>query len=143
MYHYASQRIDELLPLIPDDMPVDHPLMQELNIVSSIVEEYENEHFPIGKPTLGQIIADAMSEAGMTGKQLAERLGVSPSRVSDYINDRAEPTLKTCRQLCTILNIKPYEILEEHPVMVAESEAQYGRRALQMARTCKVKQRTE
>ncbi len=130
MYRYAQQRIEELLPQTPDDMPLDHPLMQELNIVSSIVEEYEKEHFPIGKPTLGQIIADAMSEAGMTGKQLAESLGVSPSRVSDYINDRAEPTLKTCRQLCSILNIRPYEILEEQPVMAAESEAQYGGSAI-------------
>ena len=78
MYRYAQQRIEELIPQTPDDMPMDHPLMLELNIVSAIVEEYENEHFPIGKPTLGQIIADAMSEAGVTGKQLAERLGVSP-----------------------------------------------------------------
>ncbi len=131
MYHYAQQRIEELIPLTPDDMPLDDPLMLEMDIVCSIVEEYENEHFPIGKPTLGQIISDAMSEAGMTGKQLAERLGVSPSRVSDYINDRAEPTLKTCRQLCSILNIRPYEILEEHPVMVAEEEVQYGRRSTQ------------
>lgn len=129
MYLYAKQRIEELLPQTPDDMPLEHPLMQELNIVCSIVEDYENEHFPIGRPTLGQIIADAMSEAGMTGKQLAERLGVSPSRVSDYVNDRAEPTLKICRQLCSILGIRPYEILEEHPVMVAESEEPYGRRA--------------
>ena len=108
---------------------MDHPLMLELNIVSAIVEEYENEHFPISKPTLGQIIADAMSEAGVTGKQLAERLGVSPSRVSDYINDRAEPTLKTCRQLCSILNIRPYEILSDSPLMVAEAEEPYGRHA--------------
>lgn len=112
MYQYALQRIEELIPLTPDDMTQDDPLMVELKIVSSIVEEYENEYFPIGKPTLGQIIADAMAHAGMTGKQLAERLGVSPSRVSDYINDRSEPTLRTCRQLCSILNIKPYEILE-------------------------------
>lgn len=129
MYRYAQQRIEELIPQTPDDMPMDHPLMLELNIVSALVEEYENEHFPIGKPTLGQIIADAMSEAGVTGKQLAERLGVSPSRVSDYINDRAEPTLKTCRQLCSILNIRPYEILSDSPLMVAEAEEPYGRHA--------------
>lgn len=119
MYQYALQRIEELLPLTPDDMDIDHPLMVELEIVSSIVEEYENEHFPIGKPTLGQIIANAMEDAGMNGKQLAERIGVSPSRVSDYINDRAEPTLKTCRHLCSVLNIKPYEILEGYPLTVA------------------------
>lgn len=78
MYRYAQQRIEELLPITPDDMPLEHPLMQELCIVSGIVEDYENEHCPIGKPTLGQI--------------------------------------------------SPYEILEESPVMVAESEmSSYGR----------------
>lgn len=48
MYKYALKRIEELLPITPDDMDADHPLMVELDIVSSIVEEYENEHFPIG-----------------------------------------------------------------------------------------------
>lgn len=111
MYEYALQRIEELLPITADSM--DDPNMPELLIVSSVVEEYEQLHFPIRKPTLGEVIADAMREAGMTGKQLADALGVSQSRISDFINDRAEPTLKVARMLCKVLHINPIEMLEE------------------------------
>ena len=43
----------------------------------------------------------------MTQKQLAKELGASPSRVSDYISGRAEPTLHIARALCLILGITP------------------------------------
>lgn len=48
---------------------------------------------------------------GLTAKQLAEKIGVSPSRISDYIHNRCEPTLKIARQLCQVLNISPAEML--------------------------------
>ena len=47
----------------------------------------------------------------MTQKQLAVQIGVSPSRISDYISGRAEPTLKIARLLCQILNIQPAAML--------------------------------
>lgn len=110
-YDYAQGRIDTLLPMISENTPMDDPLMIELLIVTDIVEAYEKEYHPIPVPTLGEVIYDALDTAGMTSKQLAEKLGVSPSRISDYIHDRSEPTLKIARQLCKILNISPAEML--------------------------------
>lgn len=110
-YEYAQQRIEDLLPLVTEDTPMDDPLMTELLIVSDVVEEYEKVHYPIKTPTLGEIIYDALDTAGMTAKQLAEQIGVSPSRISDYIHNRCEPTLRIARQLCRILNISPNEML--------------------------------
>ena len=52
-----------------------------------------------------------LAEKGMTQKQLAVQIGVSPSRISDYISGRAEPTLKIARLLCQILNIQPAAML--------------------------------
>ncbi len=109
MYEFALQRIEELLPITKDSM--DDPNMPELLMVSGVVEQYENEHCPMRVPTLGEVIADAMSEVGITGKELAQKLGVSQSRVSDYINNRAEPTLKIARMLCQVLPIHPVEVL--------------------------------
>lgn len=109
MYEFALARIEQLLPITEDCM--DDPNMAELMMVSGVVEQYENEHYPMKALTLGSIIADAMSESCITGKELADKLGVSPSRVSDYINNRAEPTLKMARLLCKILSIHPSEIL--------------------------------
>lgn len=111
-YEYALKRIDALLPIVNDTTPEDDPNMAELMIVSDVVESYEKVYYPIAKPTLGEIILDALDNAGMTSKQLAEKLGISPSRISDYIHNRSEPTLRIARQLCQILNIAPAEMLQ-------------------------------
>lgn len=110
-YEYAQARIDALLPQITENTPADDPLMMELMIVTDIVEAYEDVHCQIAVPTLGEIILDALDTAGMTAKQLADRIGVSPSRISDYIHNRSEPTLRIARQLCQILGISPAEML--------------------------------
>ena len=47
----------------------------------------------------------------MSQKQLASEIGVSASRISDYITGRAEPTLKIARLLCTTLDITPAAML--------------------------------
>ena len=106
-YEYALQRIEELLPLVDDSMPATHPDALELSIVSDFVIAYEKKHYPIGKPTIGELIQLSLEEKGMTQKQLAEQIGVSPARVSDYVNGRAEPTLRVARLLCAALGIAP------------------------------------
>ena len=47
----------------------------------------------------------------MSQKQLAAEIGVSTSRISDYVSGRAEPTLKIARLLCTTLGITPAAML--------------------------------
>lgn len=110
-YEYALARIEELLPLVTDETPANDRNAIELTIVSDIVEAYEQLHYPIAKPTIGELISLSIEEKGMTQKQLAKELGVSPSRVSDYITGRAEPTLRIARALCLILGIAPAAIL--------------------------------
>ncbi len=69
-----------------------------------MVEAYEKLHYPIAKPTIGELISLSIEEKGMTQKQLANELGVSPSRVSDYISGRAEPTLRIARAICLLFS---------------------------------------
>ena len=76
-----------------------------------MVEEYEKEHFPIAKPTVAQLIQLSLEEKQMTQKQLAAEIGVSTSRISDYVSGRAEPTLKIARLLCITLGINPAAML--------------------------------
>lgn len=110
-YEYALGRIEELLPLVNEDASPYETHALELTIVSDVVEEYEKKHFPIAKPTLGELISLSIEEKGMTQKQLAAELGISPSRVSDYISGRAEPTLRIARAICIVLGIAPAAIL--------------------------------
>ena len=44
-------------------------------------------------------------------KQLAQEIGISQSRISDYVSGRAEPTLKIARLLCMTLGITPAAML--------------------------------
>ena len=46
-----------------------------------------------------------MYEMGLNQAKLSELLGVSPSRVSDYLTGRSEPTLKVARDISRKLNI--------------------------------------
>ena len=110
-YEFALERIEELLPIVGDDTPANDSKAIELTMMSDIVIAYEKEHFPIGKPTVSELIELSLEEKGMTQKQLAAELGVSPSRVSDYVSGRSEPTLRIARLLCQILNIKPSAML--------------------------------
>lgn len=110
-YEYALTRVEQLLPLVKEDVPAGDPLAIELAIMSDYVIAYEKEHYPIGKPTVAQLIQLSLEEKGMTQKELAQTIGVSPTRISDYVSGRAEPTLKIARLLCAALGIAPALIL--------------------------------
>jgi len=109
-YQHALERIEDLLPLVSGDDPNEEKAV-ELSIYSDIVIEYEKEHFPIEKPTPAELIQESLIEKQLTQKELAARIGVSPSRISDYISGRAEPTLRIASRLCATLGISPAAIL--------------------------------
>ena len=111
-YEFALDRIEQLLPLVTDETSVNDRNAIELTLMSDIVEAYEKKHFPIGKPTVAELIELSLDEKRMSQKQLAEQIGISPSRISDYIAGRAEPTLKIARMLCRVLNITPAAMLQ-------------------------------
>ena len=55
-YEFALQRIEELLPLVDDTTPASDRNAVELTIMSDAVIAYENENYPMGKPTVAQLI---------------------------------------------------------------------------------------
>ena len=110
-YEFALARIEELLSLVDDNTPANDRNAIELTMMSDVVIDYEKEHFPIGKPTIAQLIQLSLEEKHMSQKQLAAEIGVSTSRISDYVTGRAEPTLKIARLLCTTLGITPAAML--------------------------------
>ncbi|MDR0823638.1 MAG: helix-turn-helix domain-containing protein [Prevotella sp.] len=111
-YEFALARIEDLLSLVNNDTPVNDKNIVELTMVSDIVIAYETEHYPIEKPTVSELIVLALQEKGMTQKQLARYIGISPSRVNDYITGRSEPTLKIARRLCRELDISLATMLQ-------------------------------
>lgn len=110
-YEFALARVEELLPLVDEGTPSNDKNAVELTVMSDIVIAYEKAHYPIEKPTVAELIGLSLEEKGMNQKQLAGEIGISPSRVNDYISGRSEPTLKIARSLCRVLNIPPAAML--------------------------------
>jgi HTH-type transcriptional regulator/antitoxin HigA len=83
----------------------------ELNILSELVAHFEENHYPIKKPTLIETMKLRMYERGLNQKRLSELLGVSTSRVSEYLTGKSEPPLKTARDISKKLDIDPMIVL--------------------------------
>ena len=104
-YEWALKRVEELLPLVNDDTSLNNPASIELELLSNLVADYSEEHFALGEPSLVDILKLRMFEMGLNQKSLSKLIGVSPSRLSDYISGRCEPTLKVAREISRKLNI--------------------------------------
>ncbi|MDE6222104.1 MAG: helix-turn-helix domain-containing protein [Muribaculaceae bacterium] len=110
-YRGALKRVEELMLKLPEDAPLSDPEMVELNLLGNLVADYEEAHYSIGAPSLIEVIKLRMYEMGLTQAALAKLIGVSPSRVCDYLSGKAEPTLKIGRLLSQKLNISPAVVL--------------------------------
>ncbi len=106
-YESIMARIEELLLKVNNDTPATDRYFIELDLISDLVEEYEEKNYPVKMPSLADIIKDEMADRGMTQKELAELLGVSPPRINEYLKGKSEPTLKIARIMCSKLDIDP------------------------------------
>jgi len=103
-YNQALNRLEEIF-----HAPVDSKEGDEAEILSILIERYEDKHFPIDAPDPIEAIKFCMEQMNMTNKDLAEIIGYK-SRVSEIFNGRRKLTLKMIRNLHDKLNI-PYESL--------------------------------
>ena len=110
-YKAACDRMNELLKIVGNDTPADDKNMLELDLISDLVADYEEEHYPIAAPTLIETIKLRLYEMGITQTKLAEMLGLSPARVSEIMTGKSEPSLKIGREISKKLNIDPAIVL--------------------------------
>lgn len=104
-YKVVCERVEELLKVVNNNTPPDDKNFIELELLSNLVADYSEEHFALGEPTLIDVLKLRMFEMGLNQKSLAKLIGVSPSRLSDYISGKCEPTLKVAREISRKLNI--------------------------------------
>ena len=104
-YDWVVSRVEVLLPLVKEDAPLSDPSRIELEILSELAAEYSDENYSLGEPSLKDVLKLRMYELGVTQRTLAELIGVSPSRLSDYMSGKSEPTLKVAREICRKLDL--------------------------------------
>ncbi|MDR1198982.1 MAG: helix-turn-helix domain-containing protein [Prevotellaceae bacterium] len=110
-YEAIMTRINELVEIVDDNILKTDRNYIELDFLTDLVVSYEKEHYPIGKPTLSNILKTRMHEMNLTQKSLAEMLEISAPRVSEYLTGKAEPTLQIARKMHKKLNIDANVIL--------------------------------
>jgi HTH-type transcriptional regulator/antitoxin HigA len=81
----------------------------ELEILSILIDKYENEQFPIDLPDPIEAIKFRMEQMGMKPKDLAKVIGYK-SRVSEILNRKRKLSLNMIRKLNKTLLI-PTEVL--------------------------------
>lgn len=78
--------------------------------------------------TLGEKIVYYRDKRGLTQKALAERMGITPTRLNYWEKDKREPDVKMLNLLCKTLEIDPKALLsdEETEKTPAPSEDRAG-----------------
>lgn len=103
-YELALKRLEKIF-----DAPVNSPEGDEAEILSILIEKYEDEHYPIGPPDPIEAIKFRMEQMDLKKSDLAEIIGYK-SRVSEIFSRKRKLTLKMIRNLHIKLKI-PYESL--------------------------------
>lgn len=79
-----------------------------------MVIQYEEFHFPIGLPTIEEMIELCMLEIGLKCKDLSTLLNTSAFKISDYLNGRGENTINVANVLHQKLNFDSNFILQQN-----------------------------
>lgn len=108
-----EEQYDEALAriyiLLQGDPEPDSQDSDELELLSILVKEYENEHYPVPKPNPLEAIKFRMEQMDMSEAELSDILG-SRSRKSEILSGKRKLSLSMIRRLNEKLNI-PAEIL--------------------------------
>ena len=81
----------------------------ELEVLGILIDQYENEHFPVGMPDPIEAIKFRMEQMGYNQNDLANIVGLK-SRASEILNRKRKLSLEMIRQLHEQLNI-PTDVL--------------------------------
>jgi HTH-type transcriptional regulator / antitoxin HigA len=81
----------------------------ELEVLSILVKEYENEHYPMPSPNPLDAIKFRLNQMGLSEKELGEILGYR-SRKSEILSGKRKLSLAMIRKLNEVLHI-PAEVL--------------------------------
>lgn len=103
-YNQALERLEVIF-----DAKKGSPEGDELEVLGILVDQYENEHFPIGLPDPIEAIKFRMEQMGYNQNDLANIVGLK-SRASEILNKKRKLSLEMIRQLHERLNI-PTDVL--------------------------------
>ncbi|NQX81326.1 MAG: helix-turn-helix domain-containing protein [Flavobacteriaceae bacterium] len=103
--------MDVLLKIVDNNTSVNDDDFILLDSLSDKVADYEEKYMSIDKPLLIDVVRLRMEELNLKQKDLAELLGTSTTRISEYLKDKRQITLEIAKRLHIDLNIDASIIL--------------------------------
>ena len=88
------------------------PEADEMEVLVTLIEVYENKHYPVGPADPVEAIKFRMEQQGLAAKDLEPYIG-SSGRVSEVLNRKRSLSLRMVKRLHDGLKI-PYESLLSH-----------------------------
>ena len=114
-YEATMARIEKLM-----DAELGTAEGDELELLGTLVEVYEEKHYPIGLPDPIDAIRFRMEQAGLKQRDLVPYFG-SPSKVSEVLSGRRSLSLKMIRALNTGLGIPAEALLHKPGATIPEN----------------------
>lgn len=109
-YYAALARLEEIF-----DAPIDSPEGDEAEILSLLIDNFEQKHFPIEAPDPIEAIKIRMEEMNYIQKDLVGIIG-GKSRVSEILNKKKKLTVEMIRKLTEVLSLSPDTLIQDYPL---------------------------
>src|SRR5690554_6554500 len=110
-YRNSLERLEVIF-----DAAVDTKEGDEAEILSLMIENYENEHYPIDAPDPIEAIKIRMEELNMRQKDLVGVIG-GKSRVSEILNRKKKLTVDMVRELERVLHISASVLVSNYKLL--------------------------
>ena len=109
-YRNALKRLEIIF-----DAPIDTEEGNEAEILSMLIENYENKYYPIEAPDPIEAIKIRMEEMNLKQKDLVGILG-GKSAVSEVLNRKKKLTVDMIRELERMLHISASILIKNYPL---------------------------
>ncbi len=110
-YENALQRIEDIF-----DAPTNSKEGDEAEILSLLIENYENEFYPIEAPDPIEAIKIRMEEMNLKQKDLVVFIGAK-SKVSEILNKKRRLTLEMIRNLSEALRLSASLLIKDYKLI--------------------------
>ncbi len=110
-YELAFKRLDEIF-----DAPADTPDGDEAELLSLLIDSYENEHYTIEAPDPIEAIKIRLEEMNLKQQDLVGIIG-GKSRVSEILNRRRKLTVDMIRNLTETLHLSASSLIKEYELV--------------------------
>jgi len=110
-YRTALKRLEEIFDAKPGS-----PEGDELEILGLMVDDYENQHYPIEAPDPIEAIKIRMEELHLKQVDLIPEIG-GESRVSEILNRKRRLTVDMIRKLAKRLNLSANLLIKDYQLI--------------------------